>query len=303
MSSTTTVILAWAAGLIAGAVLSLPDLKDPRQYAMLAVSATLALVVGFLPFRGEHVLSRLLLHQPEDYAVGWHAALSCVVFVGGFAFALKRVLMPSISEAVLLGLNAVFLFVFVPHVGVGTPLFYFMVVPSACALLLVVLPGDLPASSKIVLYAWALVMLVLLGGEQADLGLIRQLASAEASDAISFRDAFVAGVAFFGLGVYATYLVLLLPIPSRRQTWDDALREWQEYTTLMARRFDDHRERLRWMVVLLAVAAGALYVEQRWQPVPRGLFVSSALVVVPWLSRGRRGVTTDRVGAADAVAQ
>jgi hypothetical protein len=260
----------WGVGLIAQALLSLRERLTIDDAAKILWMALGSGVIGFLPFRHEN-----------GYHPHQHTIAAFTVFVFAFAAAYMKWLMPVVSEHMLLVWNILFLATIVPLLGPASPWFYPLLVPSASTLVLAFTPGRIPFALKAAFYVWFLTILVGLGVAQFTTGALSAFFDESTRIRLSPADAFVSGMAFMSIGIYAVFLVLLIPIPGKHQSWDDRMREWHLETDLMVRHFDDDNQRVTTTLVILVLLGGLIAAQARWALVSPLMFLNLAIVVTP----------------------
>jgi hypothetical protein len=227
-------------------------------------------VIGFLPFRHEH-----------GYHPHQHTIAAFVFFVFAFAAVYMKWLMPVVSEHMLLVWNILFLVTVVPLLGPASPWFYPLLVPSASTLVLAFVPWKIPFGLKVAFYAWFLAMLIGLGVAQFETGAISAFFDESTRIRLSPAEAFVSGMAFMNIGIYAAFLVLLIPIPSKHQTWDERLREWHLETDLMVRHFDDDNQRVMTTLAILVLLGALVAAQAKWALLSPLMFLNLSIAITP----------------------
>jgi hypothetical protein len=95
---------------------------------------------------------------------------------------------------------------------------------------------------------------------------------------LGWLDGLVTGMACTYLVVNATYLFLLLPIPSKSQSFSERMQEWHELTSLMTQRCVEEASHLQTLLTV-AVVTGILLLGSVYPALPSTLLMSVAILV------------------------
>ena len=257
--------------------------------------------LGMFPGRNEH-----------NYQPFFHILMSLGFFAFMFAMRFKDVLLPVISEKVLLSYSIIFWFAFFSYFYKGTAWDYalaaLVLVPSAFTVSIAFKRPKLSFMWKLGLYTWFLCVVVSLGLLQVPFRLLSIFLSPENSPWLSPLDCVVAGMAFLYLAVNIAYLYELIPIPERNQSWANRMKEWHQLTSLMTDRFED--EQIHRLGMLLIAGQGAVLLAIYFFHWVSSALAINFLVVLPsilsfggnsvTLALQRKRIAMDAIAAAHA---
>ena len=229
-------------------------------------------LVGMIPDKHEYV------YQPLFHI------LTCIsIFAFLFAFAFRRIILPIVSEPVLLSYTIIFWFAFFVYYYDGTPpqrkLMYLLLAPSAISLYVSLVKTQLGFGLKLILYTWFLIIIVCLGLFQFPFDQLTLFYDDHQVPWVTPAESVMAGMAFLFLLVNGTYVFYLIPIPGRTQSWKDRMKEWHEFTDLLTQRFAGSQITLAQSSMVLFVEGIALLLNTIYQWLPAGLIINLAIVI------------------------
>jgi hypothetical protein len=212
----------------------------------------------------------------------------CGVFTFLFAFIFQQRILPRLGEGTIVMWTVVLLCVLVELEGWHSLTTYLAVGAGLVVLVLLVARATLPYVLKLGLYAWYLLMVVVMGVLQfrkSDFSLLM----ADGASRLDYRFAFIDGLAGAYIGVHATFLYELLPIPGKSEQWKDFKIRWRGYLDLIVSRLDD--QRLNTMAALVLVVGIVLVVvaNHHLEMLPDRSLTYLVLLVVPigWRAAAR----------------
>ena len=271
MDTRLVLVLCFGLGV---AVQSVLQVRGALSWGRVGISVLIALM-SLIPFKGE------LAYQPWP-----HVFAALCVYAVVFAFAHRREILPRIGERTLLSLSMVFWFaVFVRGVPETPPaplILGLLVIPSLAVLVIAFVPIRLGFVWKLMLYAWFLFVVVALAWMQFPTRQLQIFLDQEHLPWLTWIEAITGGMAFLYLAVNAVYLYLLVPLPSRGQSFKNRMKDWQELTGLMTRRVDDDQPGYVETFAILVGQGSVLLLVYYTNLVPPGLVING-FIVLPFL--------------------
>lgn len=222
----------------------------------------------------EHLKHRSDPFQQAGWAFGFFAFMVAVLF--------RDVILPVVSERLVLALSLIFwygLITLYPGDGAPTLVVALCSLPTAASLYVAFARPHLGFWSKLLLYSWYLVMVVALGALTFPFGNLSIFDARRPLPWLEPIDGLATGMAFSYLATNATYLFLLVPLPSRGQSFAKRMEEWHELTDLMTQRCDDDGPTHAQALAIIAFMGGALLLNGELRVLPASLAVSIAVIV------------------------
>ena len=204
----------------------------------------------------------------------------CGMFTLMFALLFQERLLPRLGEGVILMWTAVLLCLIVELGDWQSGAAYSTLVVGVAVILLLIVQRALPYVLKVAVYAWFLLVVVVMGVLQfrsSDFSLM----IAGRIDQIDYRFAFIDGISGAYIGVHAAFLYEILPIPGKGEQWSQFKTRWRGYLDQVVSRFDD--QQLDKSVALALVLGIVLlaYSNHQIGLMPDRTFVSLVLVALP----------------------
>ena len=194
------------------------------------------------------------------------------------AFQFKDKILPWIDEQAALSLNLVFLYSVVTHTFWGKEfLLPILMVPTLATILNAIVPIHLEKKLKIFFYVWYLVLMVGLVLFQFSYARLFHLS------AISLVDAFLFGMTTSYLVIHAWYLYEFVPIPGKRQSIEDRMKQWGEFIDMMAARFTDKQVTSVQGIAIISIQIFSLVGNYFWKFMPDYILTNFWIVLVPHL--------------------
>lgn len=238
-----------------------------------------ALLLGLMPFKHEHA-----------YSIGLHVLAVCGWFVVALACFFRDRLLPRLHEGAVLVWNATFAY------GLGAA-YGWEAWPVRCLLVLDALVTlallarlRLAYAAKLAVYIWFLFVAVALAWIQFRFADFRAFSTPDAVPPPTLV-AVVDGMAFAYLVMLCWFLLQMVPLPSRSQSFSERLKEWRSDADAMVGHMSDHQV-APWfgMVLVLALAAafagnGAYHVMDAQRLVAALLvFMPMYLPAIAWIA-------------------
>lgn len=242
-------------------------------------AGTVALLVGIslfalLPFQ------RDLTYRPVQH---WFAVcLTAAVLFAGF---FRARLLPRIGGRVLLAWNILFVFVAL-RAGVTSPI---LLVPLAIVSTLTVVNAfsdiDRGFGWKVFFHAWFTIMLVVLALRGMDSGPLGELFAGDpAVTQRSLVEMALTGAFTLYLVTNAFFVVALIPIKGRRQSWKDRMEEIRRHAELLASGYVWEKDDPVRSLAVLIVLPLLLFATARWGVGDERVIVSVAIALMPALT-------------------
>jgi hypothetical protein len=246
-------------------------IRGDWNWRRLAGCAAFALL-GMLPGKHERV------YQPL-----FHVLMVFSVFSVMFAFTFRKDILPLITGAVLLSYALVFWFAFFCYFYDGTPLHVtllaLLLVPTAATIFTTFRKTQPGFALKLVLYTWFLVIIVCLGLFQFPYGQLKLFLEDHQVPWVTPVESATAGMAFLFLLANASYVLYLIPIRGRNESWAERMQTWHEFTDLLTQRFADARVTLAPTAIVLGAQATALLLIAIYRWFPPGLVINVAIII------------------------
>lgn len=237
------------AGILVQAIFLLIGQFEPKDFPKLG-GCCLASLLGLIP--GKH---------ETNYHLNLHLFFIACAFAIAYAFCFKKKILERINKEILMVWTLVGL-----YLALRTPL-----VMSYPPLLLLLLGlGLLPVINafagfdarygwKVYFYIWFLCVLVGIAASKFAFSTVANVFEfSHATGEISALQMFVIGMSFLYMAVNLWYVVELIPLPGKHQSFSERMEEVKEDLEILADDYD--AEQVRWWktVLLLAVAVTAL---------------------------------------------
>ncbi len=227
----------FALGALIQAFITLQAVTGIKNACFLISPAIGAGVCGFIPLRGE-----------SGYNFYLHYGISIGIFMLAFGVLNNKKILPVITERFLLLFNIMFIYFIFKDMGnlfsefTMAHLFILIgiLIPSIMVLLNGLIPGTPPAWMKTDFYVWYLIMAAVL--------LFRIILpnmtalSAIDIDQVSFQDMFMifsVGMLSLSLSVDVVNVLLLVPYPSRDETFAERIEKIKLHIKLLNSKYED----------------------------------------------------------------
>ena len=196
------------------------------------------------------------------------------------AIMFREEILPEINEGTLFIFTVVFWFISLAFLNRFLCL-PFYIIPVACTIgtiWLAITETKLEGNAQAFFYAWFMFMTLVIGLLQFSVNFLPSLFNLDGAmpDPIS---AFFAGMSFFWLFAYGFYLYDLIPIPGKRQTMDDRLKEWREFLDLLNSKYSDSQMKPIMAVLVILICSGLLIINFIFNLVNDFLLISLLVVL------------------------
>lgn len=216
-------------------------------------------LVGLIP--GKH---------ESDYAPYVHALGVVAFFALAFLSAYMKDILPVVTDRTLLFYSLLFWFTLFSLPGdqdaLQKVLMVLGLVPTLATVLIAFVDVRLGFAWRLVLYAWFLGIVATLGVCQYSAHWLAVFFSTDASTWPSPGACILGGMASMCLLGNLFYLFLLLPVPAKGQSFSDRMKDWHEFTHLLAERLDDVRGGRGYAALVFFGVGGLLLADlvERW---------------------------------------
>jgi hypothetical protein len=273
LTSGTALILWFIAGFALEALYLVR--RDPK-WGQLAAVAGFALFGGVLTYTMSHV------RDPSLFIGVWLAVFG---FMLGIVYTDE--ILPAVSDKLLLAFTLIYWYSLVTEYYHGTSgqrlLMYASVPPSVASLYVAVMRPPLGFWSKLALYTWYLVIVVVLGLLQFPFGNLK-IFGGRSPGWLGPIDALATGLVLMYLLANVSYLYLLIPMPSRGQSFGDRMQEWHQFTQVMTQRCSDEDGPPAGQgFAILGVLGAGLLLNYRFALLPNPLVISLAMIAAALL--------------------
>lgn len=224
----------------------------------------------------------LLSFLPGKKEVGYHfdyhlfayfvmaAMLTIILF--------QEAILPVIRERTLLIFTLIFWYLQVSVFGwtvILHPVYALALGFSGVVLVNAFTGWDPPSSIKVALTVWFFAILLVTGWMTLGFPLASALNDGHV---IGNWEAFMYGISFFYLMAFYFYIIQLLPIPGKHQSFTSRIQQWKEYVRLLVSKYDQAQIQIWESLMILAFAALVFGVNYFYRYVEPGLLVSGIIV-------------------------
>ena len=255
---------------------------------------------GLIPGRHEHV-----------YDLGMHVFFMCCIFCWTFALGYKREILPQISERTVLYFSILFMYALIvatPYVRVlqgaafegdyspvlrgllvglcALPLF----IPAYLGFLLVILRDPLGRRQEVFCYTCFLLMNVGLIAFTFAYGDLHFFFGPDRSRMLHPLDTFLTGMAFLYLALYSTYLLYLIPLTRKDQTFAERMNDIREYVKVFNDKYDEAQVSYLEGLLAVVVLGGTLLLLTKLDILRPSMVINLAIISTGTISTvlGRR---------------
>jgi hypothetical protein len=222
----------------------------------------------------------------------------CGMFTLYFALMFQERLLPRLGEGVILMWSAVLVCVIVELRDWQSPQWFPVLAVGFFVGALTIVQDTLSRVVKLVVYAWFLFTIVLMAVLQFDSSDFSLMADGR-TEQIDHRFAVVDGMAGAYIGIYATFLFELLPIPGKGESWAAFKSRWGDYLNQVVARFDGQRLDTGVAVALVAGIAILAYANHWLGLMPDRALASLILFALPvaWRTVSQWRIRRQAIGA------
>ena len=256
------VIVLFYAGILAQAVFLLlgqMTLKD----AGLVLACCAGSALGLIPGKHEH-----------RYDFNFHLFLVACAFAIGYAFCFKKKILQHIDKEILLVWTLVGLYVALqtPFIVSHPQLLILLLGLGLIAVINAFAGFDKAYGWQVYFYIWFLCVLVGIAASQFAFSTVSSIFGHNAVSLSPFT-VFLVGMSFLYLAVNFWYLIELIPVPDKHQTFSDRLEQVEEDLEKLAEEYDVEQVAF-WKTALLLILTASLLAANYL-----GHFVSDTLLI------------------------
>lgn len=231
---------------------------------------------------------------PNDN-LGEHILLFAFLFSITFGWFLKDFIMKSINEQTLVVFSLLFLYFYVQKQAIIGFFGYVFLAFIALTVINGLISWSLNKFFKVILYVWYLFMIVYFAATQFSPSNFEPLLSNSPTAGITGITMLLTGMAFLYLTIHAWYLIQLIPIPGKTQTFRERIREWREDMDLMASKFSDEQAHPLNVLLIIAGVGAILVFNFYFQLLPNWLISSLAIAIVPIITTRHEPVISNTI--------
>lgn len=214
-----------------------------------------------------------------------HVFTYFLFFSLGFTCYFYKEILPVVSEQILLQYTLIFWYVYfiyfykLPTIGavlgiVGLSSLVLMIVT-------IIKSKRLANFYKFLLYVWYLFMVVILSLCQFSFGNLKFFFDRKEVPSGSLLETFLTGMAFVYLVGFISYIILLIPIPGKHQSFKERIKELRKYVGLLITKYSDYQMTVKTVFTMFLIQGGSLVLNFHFQIVPHFLLVNFWIVVIP----------------------
>jgi len=245
----TDVLWLFYAGIFAQAIFLLIGQFEPKDFLKVG-GCCVGSLAGLIP--GKH---------ETHYHLNFHLFLIACVFAIGYALCFKEKILERINKEILMVWTLVGLYIALrtPLVMSYPPIFPALLVLGLLPVINAFAGFDARYGWKVYFYIWFLCVLVGIAASKFAFSTVANVFDfSHSTETITALQMFVIGMSFLYLVVNLWYVVELIPLPGKHQSFSERLEQVEEDLEILADDYDD--EQVRWWktVLLLAVAVSVL---------------------------------------------
>ena len=260
------------AGIFAQAIFLLIGRFEPKDFAKLGVCC-LGSLAGLIP--GKH---------ETNYHLNIHLFLVACAFAIVYAFCFKKKILERINKEILMVWTLVGLYIVlrIPLVISYPPVFVPLLVLGLLPIMNAFAGFDARFGWKVYFYIWFLCVLVGIAASKFAFSTMANVFGfGHGTEQIAALQMFVIGMSFLYLVVNLWYVVELIPLPGKHQSFSERLEQVQEDLEILADDYDD--EQVRWWktALLLAVTVSVLAANHFMNFVSDETLIPILIVILP----------------------
>ncbi len=245
----TDVLWLFYAGILAQAICLLTGQFEPKDFLKLG-GCCLASLVGLLP--GKH---------ETHYHFNLHLFFLACIFAAGYSGCFKKKILERINKEILMVWTLVGLYIALrtPLVASHPPVFLLLLMLGLLPVLNAFAGFDARYGWKVYFYIWFLCVLVGIAASKFAFSTVANVfAFRHGAEAITALQMFVIGMSFLYLAVNLWYVLELIPLPGKHQSFRERFEEVEVDMEILAEDYDD--EQVGWWKtgLLLAVTVSLL---------------------------------------------
>jgi hypothetical protein len=238
--------------------------------------AAFSALIGLVPFRRE-----------TDYDESTHLLLFFAIYIGSYVFLMRERVMHYINERLVLTFTLLYWYVFMSFYYQPTTLSYVWIIATLAPSLFVLIHNFVSwqhgKKTKILVYAWYLFTLVVIGVSYFSTGTLVSLFFSDEPVGVGNVELFFLGMSSMYLLTNILYLLALIPIPYRkRQSFAERLKEVQQHIAAMEAKFDTRQSHISFSLITLVGISAVLLFNWYTKTFTEQLIVS-ILIVMPFV--------------------
>lgn len=275
---------------------SLSYIRSLKEIKHVALSIFWSLVVSLL----------VIVEFKISYNLGYYSLISIISYVIFYSIVQVKNILPLISEQSLLQLSLISLYIFninyYDNDLTGNILLFILLCFSSVMIFFGFINYKFPNPLKIFFYTYFLLINTFLGIFYFSFQIISIFIMSEANSNIGIYEAFFGGLAFMYLVSNCFYLYLLMPIPGKRQTLAERLKEWRQFTSVMIEKHTDAQLHPAQTVLNVLFFGGILTLNYIYRFMSEFSLVVILLTVTQLIERiNLRQITKETISRTEAV--
>jgi hypothetical protein len=243
------------AGIVAQAVFLLLDRFEARDVLKL-LGCCAAAPLGLIP--GKH---------ETHYHLPFHLLMVACVFSVVYAVCFKKKILEHINKEILMVWTLVGLYIALrtPFVTAHPLVLILLLVLSVLPIVNAFTEMDASHAGRVYFYVWFLCVLVGIAASKFAFSTAANVFGfSHGTEEINSLEMFIIGMSFLYLVVNLWYVIELIPLPGKHQSFSDRLAEVREAMEILADDYDAKQVRW-WKTVLLLVVSGSLLAVNHFQ--------------------------------------
>jgi hypothetical protein len=223
-----------------------------------------------------------------DWSPYLHLFIALAAYCMTFALIMKKTILPGVNEVTLLFLNITLWYAFfsyrylIPEVLL-VPLLSIFIPLTAGTLLVAFADFVLGFWLTLVFYVWYLIIIVFIGTVQFPFWNLSFFFGIKVWEPLAAIDVFLSGALFSYVAVHATYVLALIPLPSKHQSFASRLEEVNEHAEMLVYRYSDVQLKGAEAACLLALFGGIYGLNYTIRVMPPSTLINLMVVLSPLL--------------------
>ncbi|NJD56623.1 MAG: hypothetical protein FIA94_09505 [Nitrospirae bacterium] len=232
------------------------------------------------------VLVIIGMGKMPDLPLSAHIFFAFAGYCALFAVLMKNAILPQTNERSLLFLNIALWYAFITYRPMIPeflkPVLLLIFIPLTIATLVIAFRDFILGFwLSLVFYVWYLIIIVFIGIVQFPFWNLSFFFGRAVWAPLDAADVFLSGALFSYLAVHATYILALIPLPSRHQSFAERLEEVNQHAEMLVYRYSDEQLRVREAVLLISLFGGLYCLNYVFRLMPPSALINLTIVFSP----------------------
>ncbi len=251
--------------------------KITKSNAIGLVSIIVFSSLSFLPSKNE-----------KNYEPTFHLFAFLMMFCGLFGIVFRKEILPKVNERTLLFFTVIFWYAYLSAIGPYYILFlwptWIAFIPTSAVIYSVLKTEEFSFLIKLMFYIWYLIIIFSLSCLLFSQAILPALSSPETTSMKPYEGFFYGGTFLYFIS-HLVYLVQLLPIPGKRETFETRIKEWKTYLIELVGKHRDDEMPFSESIVSLSVLLAVCSLNYTLKIVPEGILISTLILILSITNR------------------